>query len=286
MKKKVCILDKYHHKNQVFLEYLVDTHFNRVKTIAEADVVLSASTSIDIQNYPQKKFIFGPHFSVFPENKIIKINNIHNNALYIQPSEPSRFTWMNEYNFKTMPVVSMAFGVDTNKFMPVDSLVRDLVILYHKNRDPKDLAHVVSFLKSRNIEYKLFDYRTRYTEASYIDSLRRAKYVVWVGSHESQGFALEEALSCNVPLLVWSVTIRTQEWNNRHTYRNVKSPVSSVPYWDSMCGEVFYKEDELETTFDKFISKLNSYTPRQFVLDTLCNSVRANEWAKLINNFI
>jgi hypothetical protein len=285
---KVCILDKYHHKNQYFLEQLIKNNFERVSTIVDADIVLSACTPVDIQNYPSKGFIFGPHFSVFPDKKIKSMHNIHDNAIYIQPSEPSRLTWLNEYGFKTMPIKTMAFGVDTDKFCPhTPEVSRDLVILYHKNRDPRVLHYTQEFLKYKGIEYKTFDYKKRYNDVDYIDALKRAKYAVWVGAHESQGFALEEALSCNVPLLVWSVSKRVQEWSHRHKYQHVKSPVTTIPYWSSSCGEFFLNEEDLEPTFDKFMEKLsnNEYAPRKFIEETLSIEARSKEWVKLINSF-
>lgn len=284
---KVCILDKYHHKNQYFLEQLVSNNYERVSKIADADVVLSASTSVDVQKYPNKRFIFGPHFSVFPNKVIRNIKPVNGNAIYIQPSEPFRLTWLNEYQFNTMPIKSMAFGVNTHKFCEDSNSVRDLVILYHKNRAPNDLRRVIDFLKQRGIEYRVFDYKQRYREEDYLSALKRAKYAVWVGAHESQGFALQEALSCNVPLLVWTVSLHKQEWSSRNTYKNVKSVVSSIPYWDHRCGEFFHHENELDASFEKFIDKVNNgvYEPRKFILENLSIEVREKEWVKLINSF-
>jgi hypothetical protein len=284
---KVCILDKYHHKNQYFLEQLIEHYFERVNTIADADVVLSAHTPVNIQNFPEKGFIFGPHFSVFPDKKVKSIHNVHDNAIYIQPSEPSRLTWLNEYKFNTMPIKTMSFGVNTKKFCPDPDIERDLVILYHKNRDPHDLHYAKEFLKYKGIDYMTFDYKKRYAENDYLAALKRAKYAIWVGAHESQGFALEEALSCNVPLLVWSVTKRVQEWSHRNKYRHVKSAVTSIPYWSPLCGEFFLNEEDLEPTYDKFIEKLsrNEYNPRKFIEETLSIEVRSKEWANLINSF-
>lgn len=281
--KKIYIIDKYHHKNQFFLDYLVDTFYNRVYDIHDADIIFSASTFVNPEKYPNKKFILGPHFSVFPEKQIKRVNNHYKNCIYIQPSEPFRKIWVEEYGFTNIPVNVMAFGVDTNKFIP-DNWERNLVMVYHKNRDPKDLKYVEDFLKSKNINYKMFDYKKRYAEEDYLSSLRHAKYMIWVGAHESQGFALQEALSCNVPLLVWSVQYKVQEWSHRKNYEHVKTQVSSAPYWDNMCGEIFYKDDDLEPMFNIFIKKLDTYSPRKFILENLSFLQCAKKWQKLIKD--
>ena len=43
--------------------------------ITNYDIVYSPSEPIDVSNFPDKKFIFGPHFSTFPNHKIKPIIN-------------------------------------------------------------------------------------------------------------------------------------------------------------------------------------------------------------------
>ena len=49
--------------------------------------------------------------------------------------------------------------------------------------------------------------------------MQKAKYGIILDAHESQGFAIEEALSCNVPLLVWNTKFMSQEYGSR--YENI-----------------------------------------------------------------
>ena len=64
--------------------------------------------------------------------------------------------------------------------------------------------------------------------------------------------------------------------------KNVKSPVTSIPYWDETCGEHFYNSNELEKTFEVFINKLDTYEPRKFILESLSQEKCYDKW----NNFI
>jgi glycosyltransferase involved in cell wall biosynthesis len=121
------------------------------------------------------------------------------------------------------------------------------------------------YLKSKNINYHLFDYVKKYNEKDYIAILQKAKYGIILDAHESQGFAIEEALSCNVPLLVWNVRYMSQEHGSK--YDNISC--SSIEYWDERCGESFYNIDELNSSFNNFLSKLDSYQPRQYIIDNL-----------------
>ena len=90
--KFLIVSPHFHHKNKIglinILNYLQwSYHFGNMNDINNYDIIYSPNSPIDVSKYPNKKFIFGPHFSVFPTNKIKQINNIHNNSIYIQPSE-------------------------------------------------------------------------------------------------------------------------------------------------------------------------------------------------------
>ena len=50
-------------------------------------IVYNPSEPMDISLYPNKFWIYGPHFSVFPNEKFIKINYKQDNLVYIHPSE-------------------------------------------------------------------------------------------------------------------------------------------------------------------------------------------------------
>lgn len=283
---KVFIAGTYHHKNQESLYSSIKLlNWVIVNDINDAEVIFSPAQYIDASNFPNKKFIFGPHFSVFPNENIKKINNIHNNCIYIQPSQQSIDTWQKEFGFQTMPMCVYAFGVNVDKFNQLKSIKdRNDILLYYKSRKPDELDYVLNFLRTKGIEPKVFNYKQRYNEIDYIKTLQRAKYGIWLGAHESQGFALEEALSCNVPLLVWNVTLRVQQYGYENVYKDIKSRVTTIPYWDDRCGEYFYNKDEISDTFDKFIINLENYKPREYILENLSIEKRSLALYKLVNS--
>ena len=120
----------------------------------------------------------------------------------------------------------------------------------------------------------------KYNETEYLNCLQNAKYGIWLDAHESQGFALQEALSCNVPLLVWNVSSLNQDVGSN--YPNF--PATTLSYWNDNCGEVFYNYHEFLNKFNSFISNLNTYTPRQFILDNLSIKKCEEKFIDLINN--
>ena len=282
---KILLVGNWHQKNENFLINFISKNetLTRVNNIDNADIIISANIKYNAENYPNKKFIFGNHFSVFPNDIVRSINNINNNCIYIQPSQPSVNTWQKELNFNNMPMKAIPFGVDTETFTTSNNEKAN-IFLYYKNRDPNELTLLQKFLKDKNIHYRIFNYQQKYNENDYLNFLKTCKYGIWLGRHESQGFALEEALSCNIPLFVWNVKLRVQEWTHRNIYKNIKSEVSTIPYWDNRCGEFFYTESELEETFNKFISKIDTYKPREYILENVGMEACYKKWNDLLNN--
>lgn len=246
------------------------------------DVVYNPSQPYPTKEYPNIRFIFGPHFSVFPQKYQMDLIRT-SNAVYTQPSQWACDTWKNTQNcsMENVTMKVLPFGVDTDKFQPeIPITMRETIFVYHKRRNPPELDRVCNFLKTKGWNFRVFDYVCGYSENEYIQHLTKSKFGVWVGAHESQGFALQEALSCDVPLLVWTVTSLNQEVGSN--YEDI--PATSISYWDHRCGEYFTHESELETTYDRFISNLENYRPRDFVLENLSIEKCAQKFIQIVND--
>ena len=288
------------------LEYKVGS----VDEISNYDIIYCPSyIKINTALYPSKKFIFGPHFSTFPDHQQLqslhndKYNKKNNNIIYIQPSEWAAQTWKNMGAEQFLTVKIFPFPVDTDRFKPLASgadtsgadtsgadtsgadtsgAEKTNVLIYYKHRSPEELNSLKEFLTKKNItNYRVFNYKQRYNEADYLTYLQQCKYGIILDAHESQGFAIEEALSCNVPLLVWNAKTMNQEYTSH--YQPI--PCTSISYWSEKCGEYFYHHNELSNAFKTFQTKLESkqYSPRQYILDNLSTEVCANTFMTLIS---
>ena len=285
--KVLFIKSHIHNKNLNFILkckkiyfYIVDS-INQINNIDlnTFDAVISPCDAIDVSKYPNTKFIFGPQFSVFSEERVNIIKG--QKTVYNLLSNWVINIWKNLPVCNNLNLVALPFGVDTEKFVDNKSITeKNGVMVYFKHRNPADLYFIESFLKYKNINYSVFSYDRKYDENEYISYLQNSKYCIWVDAHESQGFALQEALSCNVPLLVWNVTSMNQEYGS--TYSNL--PATTTSYWDNKCGEVFYNVNEFEATYNKFIENINNYKPREFILENLSIDVCETKLIDLINN--
>ena len=283
---KFLIIEGFlHHKNKIglinilnFLKY--EYKFGSIADIDDFNIIYSPTDPIDTSKYPTKKFIMGPHFSVFPdENKLKTINNIHNNTIYIQPSEWVSQLWINFNIQKYLPIFTMPFPVDTDKFSPKD-VEKDIIMVYTKRRSPHELNYIINYLNKNEMKYIIFDYVKGYKEEDYIRTLTRAKFGIIVDAHESQGFAIEEALSCNVPLFVWNVKFMSQEYMSK--YKDI--PCTTIPYWDETCGEYFYDHVNFENNFLRFLNNIeeNKYEPRKFILNNLSTEICSEKWKTIL----
>jgi hypothetical protein len=276
-----------HNKNNIAIRNYKNIEVTTINSIDELnnhdlsnfDCVLSISVPIDVSKYPNTKFIFGPQFSVFPDERLSLIKG--KNAVYNLLSDWVINIWSKSDIADGVNFIKLPFGVDTNKFNEIKQLKqRNKVFIYYKSRNPDELYFVINYLNSINIECTVFSYNSKYHEIDYINFLHESKFGIWIGTHESQGFALQEALSCNVPLLVWNVRSMNQEYGCNYT----DIPATTIPYWDERCGEYFYDSNNFEHIFNKFIFNIENYRPREYILEKLSMKICENKLIDTINN--
>lgn len=275
----MLILGELHAKNRRGLEEMLkdDYVYGTIEDVPNHSVIYSPSIPIDTSLYPEKRFIFGPHFSLFPDTKLLIVRNIHDNACYLLPSQWIVDAWTDKNAAAFLPLIVFPFPVDTKTFSPTGG-PREKVFVYMKHRDPFELAEIDDYLTKKNITYTLFDFGKGYKEEDYLAVLKESKYGIILGAYETQGFAIEEALSADVPLFVWDCRTMLQD------YTSIQKDIlcTSVPYWDDRCGIKVYTLGQFELDFPRFLSKLSTYEPRQYILENLSVGKCRERWNALI----
>ena len=272
-----------HHKNEHAISKYGQIKWTRVNQISDCndlsafDAVFCPGSILNISDYPNTKFIFGPHLTVLPNDSITMICGP--NSTYIQPSQWVIDFWKLYPVCRRLTIKPVPFGVDTDKFYPIDIINKqNKVLVYFKGRIPEELQLITQYLNNNEIPFEIFSYKNGYNEDQYIHYLQTCKYGIWIDAHESQGFALEEALSCNVPLLVWNVSSLNQEYG----YSYPDFPATSIPYWDACCGEVFYNACHFESTFQTFLLRLDLYHPREYIVENLSIYICEKKFIELL----
>ena len=153
---KLLVIGNFHHKNMIGLELLLkNTNFSykygNINEINDHEIIYSPSIPIDSSKYPEKKFIFGPHFSVFPDNRLLNINNIYKNSIYIQPSKWAADTWRNFNVENIIKIKEFPFPVEIDKFKPIENNSKHDIFIYFKRRKKQELSFIENFLSKQNI---------------------------------------------------------------------------------------------------------------------------------------
>jgi len=172
-------------------------------------------------------------------------------------------------------VQSWPVGIDTELWKydstpkEFDVLLYDKVMWEHDHYSNELLEPIRRTLKDFGLSFVEIRYGY-YREEDFKMLLKRSRSMVFLCEHETQGIAYQQALSCGVPILAWD---RGGFWQDPEFYpERVKyGPVSSVPYWDSRCGEKFSKLLEFEDALNRFWDGCSSgkYASRDYIVENL-----------------
>ena len=189
------------------------------------------------------------------------------------PGEWMRRMWEPHFGEK---VHAWPVGIDTDLWQPapasgkeVDYLVYDK-LMWERERFEADLLQPIrDELHARNARTAEIRYGS-YREEDLQSLLRRSRAMIFLGVHETQGIAYQQALAAGVPILAWD---RGGPWQDPAFYphRVRFGPVTSVPYWDHRCGVKFQGIEEFPTRLDEFIAKQRrgEFAPRDYITENL-----------------
>jgi hypothetical protein len=245
------------------------------------DIIWSPIQWINPDSYPSSKIIFGPHFSVFPDPS---------SPLFTQskPEHKERciYTCLSDWNVKVhqeftkmiqvnIPFIALPFGLEDIQPKQTTEYEYDC-ILYFKARHPSLLEFCESVVRAKGLRYKVYRYGS-YQRQEYIETLKKTRFAIWIGSHESQGFGFQECLATNTPIFVYDVKSMKDEYaGNRFTYEHYKEQLlaTTAGYWSDQCGKKVFSNEEFTAELDSFITNIPNYQPaayvQQYLTDRVC----------------
>jgi hypothetical protein len=161
-------------------------------------------------------------------------------------------------------------GVDAEYWKP-SAIPRAGAVVYWKSGDEAFCESVEAVLRrndfvperirSKHGEHSLFE------PSDYKKALDRAAVAVFLSSFETQGIALAEAWSMDVPTLVWDPQGDAQ-WRGR-----VFVSRSSAPYLSSSTGATWRTLEELPSLLDRAFLSPNDLRPREWVLANMTDAI-------------
>ncbi|GAB4369349.1 MAG: glycosyltransferase [Elainellaceae cyanobacterium] len=169
-----------------------------------------------------------------------------------------------------------AAPIDTEVWAPnpaikkdIDFLIYDKVRWDYEKYSEKLIQPILDHLNELELSVSILRYG-QYLEPQLKEIAQRAKAMIFLCEHETQGLAYQQVLATDVPILAWD---RGGYWQDPSYFpHRVKfAPVSSVPYWNDCCGIKFAGINDFPEKLDDFLAKLSAkdFFPRQYVMGNL-----------------
>ena len=216
--------------------------------------------------------LLGPNLVEMPNDLPLLRSKIPKGSIYLHPSKWTKDKWL-ENGFKESIIEEWPVGIDTTTFGFIDrSKLAHKVLIYFKNRKDSELKYCINLLNKCGLNYSVLKYG-EYTEEEFLSNLFNSTYCIWIGIDESQGIALQEVLSTNLPIII----VKDQNSANK------RYKASPAPYFSSKCGIILDDIDSLnELTVRTFDPKI--YNPRNYILENLSLEICAREFLKKISS--
>ena len=147
----------------------------------------------------------------------------------------------------------------------LDCLIYDKIRWMRDERVPTILQRVEQAVDARGLTRKTLRYGAHH-QGAFRHELQRARAMIFLCEHETQGLAYQEALAAGVPVLAWDEGELIDPFLRQFAGRDLV--VSSVPYFDQHCGRRFTLSD-FDQSFDQFWRDLGQFEPRKYVRDHL-----------------
>jgi hypothetical protein len=244
--------------------------FQRIKR-DDYDILILNCHFVDPCEIPQRiKIIYGPQLWVFPEGGLVgPFDGRFTNRCAFNTLSKWNTVRLLETHTLRFPCIEFPFAVNLDKFSPISEEKTLDCLVYYKHRKQEELQMVLQTLQQKGLRYNQLKYGS-YNEDDYLRLLRTSKFMISLDAHESQGFALEECMSCNVPLLVLDANSMYDERPDgvNSTYENRRPwslRATSVPYWSDECGIRIVNFKQWEPALEKMLKECTNFTPRRYV---------------------
>lgn len=147
----------------------------------------------------------------------------------------------------------------------LDYLIYDKIRWRRETRVPELLEPLRAELDGMGRSHETLRYGHHHLGA-FRQGLARARAMIFICEHETQGLAYQEAMSSNVPILAWDEGELVDP--NQKPFLPAGARVSSVPYFDADCGLTFTAA-EARDALRRFDAARADFAPRRFVQKTL-----------------
>lgn len=221
-----------------------------------------------IESYGNKnKILVGPLYSLSGVKKLEKYVNKYPYIKIVVASPVGKENLLNEIklNVPEEKIVIFPSGiVGQEELLQKTAFSKEEkeidCLIYFKKRSKDELSLAKKLCENYGLNFKVFKYGS-FNNRKLITTAYKAKFILLVTGTESQGFANQELMATNTPILVWDHTV--------NVYENFKLTGTSVPYFSKESGIIVNSYSELEKRLESFINNLDLYKPKKLILKDL-----------------
>ena len=289
LRNSICSRKKSSGPNSVFCNLVnglekigVDYNYNpfSLENVGDSVVVLRDIKALKqaIQwkrNGRIKRLFAGPNVAMLP-SEITSLPSSNKIDIYLHPCQWV-INWWNSIDpeFPIKQHVWVA-GVDTEFWQsPLKKKSRQKSVLIYKKKCPDEIFQsCIRIAKSMGLDVFKIRYGS-YSIKEYKAKLGQVDFVIYLSESESQGIALFESWSCNIPTLVWD--------RGFFKWEGYSASASSAPYLTNMTGHCFSGAEELEQSIQYMLDNLDEFQPRSWVLKYGSDEVSARCLLKILN---
>lgn len=158
-------------------------------------------------------------------------------------------------------------GIDEIFWKPETGVVKRNKILFYLKMENTALYENCKLIAQKNgLELSELIYGN-YNIDEYKKLLGECRYLVHFGEHESQGISMLEAWAMDVPSLVWNPVT--------YTLNGITPSNAAAPYLGNKTGAFFKNGAEFENCLKQLAANDISFTPRQWVLENMTDTILA-----------
>ena len=173
-------------------------------------------------------------------------------------------------------------GVDVEWWKPSARAATRIALVYWKSGDEAFCEQVERIVRACGLEPRrirsMHGEHSIFSPADYRRLLGESAIGVFLSTFETQGLALAEAWSMDVPTVVWDPQ-GTAAWRGRSFASR-----SSAPYLTPAAGRTFRTLDELEPVLRAALADRSAFRPREWVLANMTDAICSARLLEIIRD--
>jgi hypothetical protein len=171
-------------------------------------------------------------------------------------------------------------GVDTEWWKPAEGVRTNTALVYWKSGDERFCEQVERIVRACGLEPRrlrsVLDDHSTFRPEEYRQILDQSVIAIFLSDSETQGLALAEAWSMDVPTVAWDPRGQAA-WRGRAFESR-----SSAPYLTSATGRLWRTVDELEPVLRDALAGRSGFHPREWVLANMTDAICSAALLKII----